>query len=216
MPWRDGTGAIVGTFGISKDVTALKDAEQKLAYERDQLRALLDAVPDAIYFKDRQSRFVLVSRSKLQDTLNRVLDLRARRAAHGLATDVPESDLLIGLTDFDTFHNDDARRAHEDELQIVRTGEATVGKLARQTYLDGTARWWLSSKMPWRDREGQIIGTFGISKDLTDLKQAEANLEKAHKDLVEASRFAGMPRLQPTSCTMSATCSPASTCRPRW
>jgi len=192
MCWRDGSGAIVGTFGISKDITARKEAEQKLAYERDQLRALLDAVPDAIYFKDTASRFVLVSRSKLQSTLDAVPDLRARRAARGLPTDVPHAELLIGLDDFDTFTEADARIAYEDEQQILRTGEPLIGKLSRQIFLDGSARWWLTSKMPWRDHAGKIIGTFGISKDLTALKQAEADLERAHRDLVEASRVAGM------------------------
>jgi PAS domain S-box-containing protein len=192
MCWRDGSGAIVGTFGISKDITARKEAEQKLAYERDQLRALLEAVPDAIYFKDRQSRFVLASRSKLQSTLDAVPDLRARRAARGLPVDVTDAELLVGLDDFDTFTEDDARIAYGDEQQILRTGEPLIGKLSRQVFLDGSAKWWLTSKMPWKDHAGSIIGTFGISKDLTALKQAEADLERAHKDLVEASRVAGM------------------------
>jgi len=179
MPWRDGSGAIVGTFGISTDVTAKKEAEDKLIYERDQLRALLDAVPDAIYFKNKQSRFVLASRSKVQNTLERVPDLRARRTARGLPSDVSETELLTGLTDFDTFRDDDAQRAYEDEQRIVRTGEPLLGQLARQTYRDGTACWWLTSKMPWRDHKGNIIGTFGISKDLTDLKRAEEALRES-------------------------------------
>jgi two-component system sensor histidine kinase/response regulator len=178
MPWRDGTGEIVGTFGISKNVTALKEAEDKLAQERDKLRALLDAVPDLIYFKDRESRFVVVSRSKLQNALEHVPDLRARRAACGLPTDVPEAELLTGLTDFDTFQHDDARLAFVDEQQIIATGEPVVGKLARRVHRDGEVSWWISSKMPWRDRKGDIIGTFGISKDLTDLVQAEEKLAR--------------------------------------
>ena len=179
MPWHDGTGAIVGTFGISKDVTELKEAEEKLAYERDQLRALLDTVPDTIYFKDTQSLFVLVSRSKVQNALERVPDLRARRAARGLPMDVPDSELLTGLTDFDTFRDDDAQSAYDDEQRIIRTGEALLGQVVTKTFLDGTVCWWVSSKMPWRDREGKTIGTFGISKDLTDLKRTEAALHES-------------------------------------
>ncbi len=192
MPWRDGTGAIVGTFGISKDVTALKDTEAKLAYERDQLRALLDSSPDVIYFKDTQSRFTLVSRSKVQATIARVPDLRARRTAHGLAADVPEGEILTGLTDFDTFGDDEARVAYEDEQKIVRTGEPVVGKLEKQTFLDGTTLWSLTSKMPWLDPAGKIIGTFGISKDISDLKATEAKLEATHRQLLQTSREAGM------------------------
>ncbi|HEY8995246.1 MAG TPA: PAS domain S-box protein [Lacunisphaera sp.] len=191
MPWRDGAGEIVGTFGISKNVTVLKETEEKLAYERDQLRALLDAVPDAIYFKDLESRFVVVSRSKLRDALKRVPDLRERRVARGLSRGVPEAELLTGLTDFDTFQNDDARLAFVDEQQIIATGEAIVGKLARETYLDGTSCWWLSSKMPWRNQEGRIIGTFGISKDLTDVIETEERL--AHEQARLQFIFEAMP-----------------------
>ncbi|HVS54613.1 MAG TPA: PAS domain-containing protein [Opitutaceae bacterium] len=192
MPWRDGTGAIVGTFGISKDVTALKETEDKLAYERDQLRALLDSVPDSIYFKDTQSRFVLVSRSKLQSALVHAPDLRARRADAGLPADVPEAELLTGLTDFATHQDAAARLAFEDEQRIVRTGEAIIGKLENQILRDGMVQWSLTSKMPWRDRAGKIIGTFGISKDITDLKDAEEKLAQLHRQLLETSRKAGM------------------------
>ncbi len=182
MPWLDGTGAIVGTFGISKDVTALKDTEGKLAYERDQLRALLDSSPDTIYFKDTQSRFVLVSRSKVQNAIARVPDLRARRVARGLPAEVAESEMLTGLTDFDTFRDEAARLAYEDEQQIIRSGDALIGKLERQEFLDASVCWSLSSKMPWHGHDGKIIGTFGISKDVTDLKVAEEKLNRLQRD----------------------------------
>jgi PAS domain S-box-containing protein len=192
MPWRDGTGAIVGIFGISKDVTALKETEQRLAYERDQLRALLDSSPDTIYFKDLESRFLRVSRSKVRRSIERVPDLRERRAARGLPADVPDDELLNGLTDFDTFSEDDAQSALEDEQQIIRTGEAITGKLEKRMFHDGIVRWHLTSKMPWRDAHGNIVGTFGISKDVSELKEAEQKLEQMHRQLVEASRQAGM------------------------
>lgn len=166
-----------------------------LTYARDQLHTLLDASPDAIYFKDQQSRFTLVSRSKVEMALGRLPDLRARRAAKGLSADVPEAELLNGLTDFDTHQDDDARRAFEDEQQIIRTGEAIVGKLERQAFLDGSVRWKLSNKMPWRGREGAIIGTFGISKDVTELKEAEEKLARLHRELIDASREAGMSEI---------------------
>jgi signal transduction histidine kinase len=105
---------------------------------------------------------------------------------------VPESELLTGMTDFDTYRNEDARLAFEGELQIVRTGEAMIGKLEKQTYLSGTVRWSLTSKMPWRDPEGKIIGTFGIAKDITDLKEAEDKVARMHQQLLATSRQAGM------------------------
>jgi signal transduction histidine kinase len=192
MPWRDATGAIVGVFGISKDVTALKEIEAKLAHERDQLRALLDSSPDTIYFKDLESRFVLVSRSKVQKTFEQVPDLRKRRAARSLAPDVPEAELLDGLSDFDTYQDDAAQLAFADEQKVIRSGQPLVGKLEKQTYLSGTAHWSLTCKMPWRSPDGRIVGTFGISKDVTALKEAEEKIEQMHQQLMEASRQAGM------------------------
>lgn len=177
---------------VVERTASLAEASVKLAYERDQLRALLDSSPDVIYFKDTQSRFTLVSRSKVDTSLARVPDLRARRLAHGLATDVPEGEILTGLTDFDTFGDDAARAAYEDEQKIVRTGEPLVGKLEQQTFLNGVVRWSLTSKMPWRDAAGNIIGTFGISKDISDLKATEAKLEETHRQLLRTSRQAGM------------------------
>lgn len=192
MPWRDGSGAIVGTFGISRDVTELKEAESKLAYERDQLRALLDSSPDTIYFKDEQSRFALVSRSMVQIALTHAPGLRYRRSVAGLPVDVSEENLLDGLTDFDVYREEEARLAQEEEQDIVRTGKAIVGKLEKQTFLDENIRWSLTSKMPWRDHNKKIIGTFGISKNITDLKETEEKIGLLHRQLLETSRQAGM------------------------
>ncbi len=174
MPWRDQHGQIIGTVGISRDITSLKRAESELAHERDLLRALLDASPDQIYFKDLQSRFIRVSRAQ----------------AEGFRAGSPED--LVGRSDFDYFTTEHARPAYEDEQEIIRTGRPLIGKVEKETWADGRQSWALTAKMPLRDRDGKIIGTLGISKNITDLKDAEARLEKAQKQLLEASRQAGM------------------------
>jgi len=101
-------------------------------------------------------------------------------------------EMFQGLTDFDMFAREHAGRAFEDEQEIIRTGQPILDKLEKETHLDGGVTWCLSTKMPWRDSEGTVIGTFGISRDITALKQAEAELEAAHKRVVERSRLAGM------------------------
>ncbi|HWD92789.1 MAG TPA: PAS domain S-box protein [Verrucomicrobiae bacterium] len=199
-PWRDTDGNIVGTFGISKDITPLKEAQAKLAYERDLFHALLENFPDAIYFKDLKSRFVRVSRSKALSAMNIVV--RGYRAEHpDAATDqVPLhlqsveafSEWLLGKTDFDTFTEERARAAYEDEQKIIQTGEPIIAKLERTPQADGRITWAISTKLPWRDKDGATIGTFGVSQDITALKQAEAELEAAHQRLLETSRLAGM------------------------
>ena len=194
MPWYDKDGNIIGTFGISKDATELKRAQDQLAYERELLRALLDNVPDSIYFKDTESRFVRVSRSKLLKALEHSPKLKARLAQQGVQLDgeVPSTDVLVGLSDFDILSEEDARAAFEDEQQIIRTGQPIIGKIEKQTRKDGTTYWSLTTKMPWRDKDGKIIGTFGISRDITALKEAQAEVERTHRRLVDMSRMAGM------------------------
>ena len=196
MPWRDKSGEIIGIFGLSKDVTALKKAEQSLAYERMLFRTLLDNIPDSIYFKDIQSRFIQVSKSKAERNLKRSPKLREFLASHGNSGDAAvepfEMELLLGLTDFDVFADEHARQAFEDEQQIIRTGKPILDKLEKLTHHDGTVGWVLSTKMPWRSENGSIVGTFGISRDITALKQAQEELEMTHKRLLESSRSAGM------------------------
>jgi signal transduction histidine kinase len=200
MPWRDKDGNIIGTFGISKGVTALKEAEAKLASERDLLRTLLDNFPDAIYYKDRQSRFVRLSKSTVEKSLAAA---RSRHCGSQPSADPAElpahlagveqyAEYMLGKTDFDFFTEEHARPAYEDEQEIIRTGKPILGKLEEETHPDGRITWCLTTKMPWRDKDGNIIGTFGISKDFTALKKAEVELESAHKRLIETSRLAGM------------------------
>jgi PAS domain S-box-containing protein len=166
--------SIVGSQGMLLDITQRKQAEAELAHERELLRSLLDSSPDHIYFKDRQSRFIRASR-----------ELAER---FGVA---PEG--MIGKSDFDFFKDEHARPAYEDEQEIIRTGKPVVGKVERETLKGREGEYFvLTTKMPLRDPAGEIIGTFGISKDITGLKRAEAKLETAHKQLVETSRLAGM------------------------
>jgi signal transduction histidine kinase len=197
VPWRDKDGNIIGTFGISKDVTAIQEAEAELAYERQLFRALLDNFPDSIYFKDRESRFVQISRSKAEMTFDLV---RNRYLAEGPSAGSKElpphltsveafAKYLIGKTDFDTFDKTFAAGAFEEEQRIIRTGEPIISKMESSAY---PGKWTLVTKMPWRDKDGNIVGTFGVSRDITALKQAEAQLETAHQRLLESSRMAGM------------------------
>jgi PAS domain S-box-containing protein len=200
MPWRDEDGNIIGTFGISKDVTTLKEAEANLATERDLLRALLDSFPDAIYYKDRQSRFVRFSKSTVEKSLAAARSRQRESYPSADPAELPAhlagveqyAEYMLGKTDFDFFMEEHARPAYEDEQEIIRTGKPILGKLEEETHPDGRKTWCLTTKMPWLDKDGNIIGTFGISKDFTALKQAEIELEAANQRLIETSRLAGM------------------------
>ncbi len=142
--------------------------------ERTLVRSFLQHVPDKVYFKDVQSRFIAASVSLA--------------VKHGAG----HPDNLIGKTDFDTFSHEHAQHAFDDEQTIIRTGDPIIGKLEKETWPDGSITWALTSKMPLRDESGAIVGTFGISQDVTEQKRIEGELETTHKQLLDASRIAGM------------------------
>lgn len=142
--------------------------------DRTLVSAFLENVPDYVYFKDRQSRFIALSRS-----LVRYLG----------GTDASQ---IIGRTDFDFFTPSHARPAYDAEQRIIRTGQPILGKLERETRLDGQVHWVVINKLPLRNQRGEIIGTFGLNKDITKTKELELTLEKVQRELVDASRTAGM------------------------
>jgi len=142
--------------------------------DRALVNAFLHNVPDQIYFKDRGSRFITASTSQMKV----------------LGCSSPAE--LRGKTDFDFFNADHATRAFEDEQRIIRTGQPMLSKLEHETLPDGRVTWVLTSKLPLRNDQGEIIGTFGVSKDVTKEKETELALESAQRALLDASRLAGM------------------------
>jgi PAS domain S-box-containing protein len=173
-PLYDAEQKPIGLQIVYWDVTARKKAQADLAYERDLLKTLMDNSPEMIYFKDLQSRFVRFSKS-----LATLLDLA-------------DAESLRGKTDFNFFDENHARAAFEDEQWIIKTGQAILGKVEKEAHTDGRVTWAMTSKLPWRDEAGRIIGTFGISENITSIKEAEAKLETVHQQLMVASRQAGM------------------------
>ncbi|MGA9077344.1 MAG: PAS domain-containing protein, partial [Acidimicrobiales bacterium] len=127
--------------------------------ERLCMRNLLDLPGEHIFFKDLDSRFLVISRGLLEDQLP------------GWAMDE-----VLGKTDFDIFSEPHAVAAFEDEQRIIRTGESIVGKVERETFRNRPDVWVSTTKFPLRDDEGQIIGTFGISRDVTAQIVAEQAL----------------------------------------
>jgi PAS domain S-box-containing protein len=142
------------------DITEHKQAEQALAQERDLLGTLMDNLPDHIYFKDRQSRFLRINR------------------AHAIAFGLSEPAQAVGKTDFDFFAAEHAQQAYNDEQEVITTGKPMTAKEEKETWPDGRVTWASTTKMPFRDANGAIIGTFGVSRDITERKQAEKALEE--------------------------------------
>lgn len=195
LPMYDDTGKCLGTFGISKDVTSIKKLEVEVKKQNDSLLknqeelkatidqmnqiqdelireklltdSMLENIPDAIYFKDIESRFVKVSKSLMQ---------RFNESGR---------DNVIGLTDFDIQDSIHAQEAYADEQEIITTGQAKIGYIEKELKADGSIRYVLSTKMPYYDEKGKIAGTFGISRDITQLKQLEVEIQEQNRMLIE-------------------------------
>ena len=151
--------------GLQAEIVERKRTEVVLEHERYLLRTLMDNVPDRIWFKDLESRF------------------QRNNRAHTKMFNQDDPQQLVGKTDFDFFTEEHARQAFDDEQQIIRTGEP-VFKEEKETWPDGSVTWALTSKLPLRDEQRRIIGTFGISRDITERKLAEDKLQKLADNLV--------------------------------
>jgi PAS domain S-box-containing protein len=158
-----GTVAIyaLGLLGLGLIVLRLHRTHARFAQERTLLHGLLDHVPDAVYFKDADSKFLRISRS----------------LAEGLK--LAEPGLAVGRSDFDFFPEPYAHAARDDELQIMRSGEPLVGREEQGNWPDGSVRWVSTTKIPLVDDLGQVAGTFGISRDITARKHVEEELQRA-------------------------------------
>jgi len=126
--------------------------------DRYLLDAFLEHIPDNVFFKDRNSRFLRISRAMAK------------------YCGVTDSAQWINKTDADIFSSEHATEALADEQEIIRTGQPMVQKEEKETWPDGRETWVLTTKVPLKDRSGQIIGTMGIAHNITDRRQAELRI----------------------------------------
>jgi len=128
--------------------------------EAAMMRRLMENIRDNIYFMDREGHISLVS----------------NEGAKWLGFETPEE--VVGKTDLDLFSAEHGREAYADGQRIMETGVPILGKEEKETWADGRETWVSTSKMPLCDDDGEIVGTFGISRDITEHKLAEIRAEK--------------------------------------
>jgi len=151
VPWRDAT---------ILDLSEHRRLEEAYAQERHLMTTFLETTTDDVYFKDRTSRFIKLSAA-----------LASRFGLENAAE-------AIGKTDFDFFSEEHARPAYEDEQRIIETAEPLVDIEEKETWEDGREAWVSTTKMPLRDEAGGIIGTYGISRDISARKRAEIAVQE--------------------------------------
>ncbi|MEI7981426.1 MAG: PAS domain S-box protein [Bacteroidota bacterium] len=149
---------------VERDITERRQIEEILLNERLLLRTVIDNIPDHIYFKDLDSRFFRNNKAH----------------THSFGTSDPE--FLKNKSDFDFFVKDIAQKQYDDEQEIIRTGQS-INKEEFTVRNDGSTNWYYSTKMPLRNKDGVIVGTFGISRDITDRKLAEKEIVRKNREL---------------------------------
>ena len=143
--------------------------ERALLAQRRRQRLLMESIPDCrIYFKDESGRF---------------LEVNMALAKHSGLDDPQEA---IGKTDFDLFTEEHAKMAAKDDQEVMRSGQPVIGKVERETLRDGKVSWALTTRMPLLGEDGRTVGIFGISRDISELKQAEEKLIEINARLTTA------------------------------
>lgn len=191
IPLRNHDGTIIGIVGIGKDVTTEKQNEKRLIEqaeslqeintmleerqeeikvqseriedERNQLRTLIDNMPDFIYVKDTDSRFITANQT-LADVMK-----------------AGNTEQLEGKTDFDFYDKALAEQFYADEQQVIQSGKPVLNKVEPGLDKDGNKRFISTSKVPVKNSNGKVIALVGIGRDVTDLKNTEQKLhDQAH------------------------------------
>ena len=154
---------------MHRTVSELGSLKDTLEKEKYLLDSLMDNIPDAIYFKDRSSKFIRVS----------------KYLAGHFGGNV---EALIGKSDFDFQDKSRAQQAYDDELNIMTTRKPKIDYIEKEVMTDGSEHWVSTTKMPLVNSKGEVVGTFGISRDVTRLKKLENDVLNKDRSLVEEKK----------------------------
>ena len=163
MPLRNEAGKIIGTFGISRNITARKQAEMALQKQGEEHRIIFDSVPALINFKDTQNRNLRVNKF--------AADLI------GLPVEKIEGNTLFDLSP--KF----GEKYYQDDLEVIRSGQPKLGIIEQFMRANGELRWLQTDKIPYRDTTGKVIGVIVFAIDITERKRAEEELQAAYAEL---------------------------------
>jgi two-component system cell cycle sensor histidine kinase/response regulator CckA len=177
VPLRDREGNVIGILGTYEDITVRIELERTLEREKSLLLTLIDNLPDYIYLKDRESRFVLANRA----------------IAEFMGVGDPAQ--LIGRTDRDFYPEAIAEKFAEDERRVIDEGRSIVNMEEAIRSASGRERWVFTTKVPLFDTTGRVTGFVGIGHDITDIKNTEEALRRSEEQLQLARKLEAVGRL---------------------
>jgi len=162
LPLFGPTGQIQLVLELGQDITQDKRKEKELTEQHGLLEDLMNNIPDPIYFKDDQNRFVLVNNAKAEES-------------HA----TPEE--MVGKRDLDYYSRKQAKQMASDDNRVRQTGEPLIDWIQEVTYPDGTNKWFSTTKIARRDSKGTTVGSMGISRDITERQKAEKRLRQSEE-----------------------------------
>ncbi|MBU3822943.1 PAS domain-containing protein [Flavobacteriaceae bacterium XHP0103] len=169
IPFVNSKDEVIGIVGISHDFTKQKVLEDKLAKEKEILQMLMDNVPDYIYFKDINSKYIRVNRA----------------IATFFKTSVED---MIGTSDSDYLNKETANKIHKQDLAILQEGKELVNRIESIQDLEGNTIWLSTTKVPVMDENSKIVGLVGISRDVTLQEQTKRRYAAAKIKAEEANK----------------------------
>jgi PAS domain S-box-containing protein len=178
---------------LQEEIAEHTRTEEVLARERNLLQTLIDNLPDYIYAKDSNSRFILNNR------------------AHVRVLGAETPDEVVGKTDYDFFPHELAEQYYSNDQTVIRTGQPMVNREEMAIDEGGRKQWLLSTKVPLQDDSGTTVGIVGMSRDITErkrmgealerhaglLEQANADLEAQNRELDEFTYIASHDLQEP-------------------
>ena len=167
LPLRNRQGRIIGNFGISRDITEIKRIEEHLDAERGLLRSLIDNLPDYIYVKDTDGRYLL-------DNI-----------AHRRWLGADAESQVVGKRVADFFPPEAVSRFSDDDVRVIQSGFALLNREELVEDHLGNKRWHVTTKVPIRNKDGKVTGLVGISRDITERKLSEEALRHANEELAQ-------------------------------
>jgi len=157
---------------LMRDITEQKKAKDALFHSRQMLQTVLDTIPQRVFWKDKHSVFLGCNRANARDA--------------GFSDPAQ----MVGKTDFDYTTRDVADLYRADDRQVMETGQGRINYEEPQVRPDGSTAWLRTSKVPLRDKEGNVVGVLGTYEDITEYKRSQEALresEERFRNIVETT-----------------------------
>ena len=172
IPLKDTSGKITGTFGLSRDITDWVLMKNIIDEERSLMSTIINTIPDNIFVKNLEGKFIL------------------NNSAHLHSLGINSQEQLKSKTEFDLLPYETAKDHSNDDRLVIESGNPLLNKEEKIFNGADQAGWQLTTKVPLRDKQNNIIGIAGISHNITELKQAEVALLTSETRLANAMKIA--------------------------